>query len=539
MLACIFVVAWRFDLVTGDVEKRLWAVADQLWANTGLRPGEFSVPVLGLIFLRYAEKMYAAAEEKLGPIGSGGRRKVSKDDYLAEGVIFLPEKARFSYLQTLTDGDVIGLAINEAMKAVEEENVDLKGALPRNYIPLGNKVLLELIKLLGPVDLSGDAFGKVYEYFLGNFAIKEGQKGGVFYTPESIVKLIVEIIEPYHGRIFDPACGSGGMFAQSADFVKRHHKTAMEEISIFGTEKEQVTVNLNKMNLAVHGLSGDVRIANTYYEDPHESVFRDPKTNKVSGRFDFVMANPPFNVSGVDKERIEGDLRFPFGPPKTDNANYLWIQLFYASLTKSGRAGFVMANSAGDARGSEQVIRQKLIESGAVDVIVSVGSNFFYTVTLPCTLWFFDRGKERDAERADKVLFIDARHIYRQIDRAHRDFMPEQIEFIANIVRLYRGEAPELEQGSAELLTERGLGDGYVDVPGLCKIATREQVRAQGWSLNPGRYVGAAAREDEDIDFSERLETLAEELEVLNSAARELENQIAESLSSILEAKHG
>lgn len=526
-------------MVTGDVEKRLWAVADQLWANTGLRPGEFSVPVLGLIFLRYAEKMYAAAEEKLGPIGSGGRRKVSKDDYLAEGVIFLPEKARFSYLQTLTDGDVIGLAINEAMKAVEEENVDLKGALPRNYIPLGNKVLLELIKLLGPVDLSGDAFGKVYEYFLGNFAIKEGQKGGVFYTPESIVKLIVEIIEPYHGRIFDPACGSGGMFAQSADFVKRHHKTAMEEISIFGTEKEQVTVNLNKMNLAVHGLSGDVRIANTYYEDPHESVFRDPKTNKVSGRFDFVMANPPFNVSGVDKERIEGDLRFPFGPPKTDNANYLWIQLFYASLTKSGRAGFVMANSAGDARGSEQVIRQKLIESGAVDVIVSVGSNFFYTVTLPCTLWFFDRGKERDAERADKVLFIDARHIYRQIDRAHRDFMPEQIEFIANIVRLYRGEAPELEQGSAELLTERGLGDGYVDVPGLCKIATREQVRAQGWSLNPGRYVGAAAREDEDIDFSERLETLAEELEVLNSAARELENQIAESLSSILEAKHG
>ncbi|MDF3841396.1 class I SAM-dependent DNA methyltransferase [Pseudomonas citronellolis] len=520
-------------MVTGDVEKRLWAVADQLWANTGLRPGEFSVPVLGLIFLRYAEKMYAAAEEKLGPIGSGGRRKVSKDDYLAEGVIFLPEKARFSYLQTLTEGDVIGLAINEAMKAVEEENVDLKGALPRNYVQLGNKVLLELIKLLGPVDLSGDAFGKVYEYFLGNFALKEGQKGGVFYTPESIVKLIVEIIEPFHGRIFDPACGSGGMFAQSADFVKRHHKTAMEEISIFGTEKEQVTVNLNKMNLAVHGLSGDVRIANTYYEDPHEAVTRD------GGRFDFVMANPPFNVSGVDKERLEGDLRFPFGVPKTDNANYLWIQLFYASLNRNGRAGFVMANSAGDARGSEQVIRQKLIESGAVDVIVSVGPNFFYTVTLPCTLWFFDRAKERDAERADKVLFIDARHIYRQIDRAHRDFKPEQIEFLANIVRLYRGEAPELEQGSAELLAERGLSDGYVDVPGLCKVVTREQVEAQGWSLNPGRYVGAAAREDEDIDFSERLETLAEELEVLNSSARELESQIAESLASILGAEHG
>ena len=521
-------------MVTGDVEKRLWAVADQLWANTGLRPGEFSVPVLGLIFLRYAEKIYAAAEEKLGPIGSGGRRKVSKDDYLAEGVIFLPENARFSYLQTLTEGDVIGLAINEAMKAVEEENVDLKGALPRNYVQLGNKVLLELIKLLGPVDLSGDAFGKVYEYFLGNFAIKEGQKGGVFYTPESIVKLIVEIIEPYHGRIFDPACGSGGMFAQSADFVKRHHKTAMEEISIFGTEKEQVTVNLNKMNLAVHGLSGDVRIANTYYEDPHESVFRDPKTKKVSGRFDFVMANPPFNVSGVDKERIVGDLRFPFGPPKTDNANYLWIQLFYASLTESGRAGFVMANSAGDARSSEQVIRQKLIETGAVDVIVSVGSNFFYTVTLPCTLWFFDRAKERNADRADKVLFIDARHIYRQIDRAHRDFMPEQIEFIANIVRLYRGEAPELDQGSSGLVAEKGLSDGYVDVPGLCKVASRELIESQGWSLNPGRYVGAAAMDVEDVDFTERLEELAEEFEVLTAEARELEAVISQRLVQLL-----
>lgn len=517
-------------MVSGDVEKRLWAVADQLWANTGLRPAEFSAPVLGLIFLRYADKIYAAAETKLGPVGSGGRRKVKKEDYLAEGVIFLPEIARFSYLQTLTEGDVIGLAINDAMKAIEAENTDLKGALPHNYIPLGNNVLLELIKLLGPVDLSGDAFGKVYEYFLANFAMKEGQKGGVFYTPESIVKLIVEVLEPYHGRIFDPACGSGGMFAHSADFVRRHHKTAMDEISIFGTEKEQVTVNLNKMNLAVHGLSGDVRVANTYYEDPHESV------TEKGGRFDYVMANPPFNVSGVDKERLEGDLRFPFGPPKTDNANYLWIQLFYSSLQKNGRAGFVMANSAGDARGSEQVIRQKLIETGAVDVIVSVGSNFFYTVTLPCTLWFFDRAKERDVDRAAKVLFIDARHTYRQIDRAHRDFKPEQIEFLANIVRLYRGEAPELEQGGGELLAEQGLSNGYVDVPGLCKIASREEIEAQGWSLNPGRYVGAAARKVEDVDFTERLEELAEELEVLNAEAQELEELVGQNVLQVLEA---
>jgi type I restriction enzyme M protein len=304
----------------------------------------------------------------------------------------------------------------------------------------------------------------------------------------------------------------------------------MDEISIFGTEKDQTTVNLNKMNLAVHGLSGDVRVSNTYYEDPHGSVHKNGE-----GFFDFVMANPPFNVSGVDKERLEGDPRFPLGIPRTDNANYLWMQLFYASLKPTGRAGFVMANSAGDARGSEQAIRQKLIESGGVDVIVSVGPNFFYTVTLPCTLWFFDRAKS-ETERGDKVLFIDARHIYRQIDRAHRDWLPEEIEFLANIVRLYRGEAVELDQGSEPLLAEKGIVDGYVNVPGLCKVATREEIEAQGWSLNPGRYVGAAAREAEDVNFTERLEELAEELEVLNGEAREFEQAISLNLNSVLEA---
>ncbi|WP_081816516.1 class I SAM-dependent DNA methyltransferase [Fodinicurvata fenggangensis] len=515
-------------MVQGDEAKRLWAAADQLWANTGLKPAEFSTPVLGLIFLRYAEKKYAQAEAKLGPVGSGGRRKISKADYEAEGVIFLPPEARFSYLMELTEGDNIGKAINDAMKAIEEENTDLQGALPRNYTQIGNSTLVELLKILGPIDLSGDAFGKVYEYFLDNFALKEGQKGGVFYTPESIVKLIVEIIEPYHGRIYDPACGSGGMFVHSANFVERHQQKAMDEISIFGAEKDQTTVNLNKMNLAVHSLSGDIRVANTYYEDPHSSV------DKLGGRFDFVMANPPFNMSGVDKERLEGDPRFPFGLPKPDSANYLWIQLFYSTLNETGRAGFVMANSAGDARGSELAIRQKLIETGAVDVIVSVSSNFFYTVTLPCTLWFLDKGKAK-GERADKVLFLDARNVYRQLDRAHRDFRPEQIEFLANIVRLYRGEEPELLQGSYDLLADNGLSEGYVDVPGLCKVAIREEIEIQGWSLNPGRYVGAAARKNDDVDFAERLGELSEELEVLNTEARELEDQIAENVVSVLE----
>lgn len=512
-----------------DVAKRLWAAADQLWANTGLKPAEFSAPVLGLIFLRYADEKYAEAEVKVGPVGSGKRRKVSKADYEAEGVIFLRPEARFSHLLSLTEGDNIGKALNDAMKAVEDENADLKGALPRAYTQIDNWVLVELLKLLAPVELSGDAFGKVYEYFLGNFALKEGQKGGVFYTPESIVKLIVEIIEPYHGRIFDPACGSGGMFVHSANFVERHNKLAIEELSIFGTEKDQTTVNLNKMNLAIHGLSGDIRIANTYYEDPHEAV------DKLGGRFDFVMANPPFNVSGVDKERLEGDVRFPLGMPSTNNANYLWIQLFHSALNDQGRAGFVMANSAGDARASEQLIRQRLIESGDVDVIVSIGPNMFYTVTMPCTLWFLDKGT-RGTEREDTVLFLDARSLYRQIDRAHRDFSPEQLELLANIVRLYRGEEVENQSGSAELLAERGLSEGYEDVPGLCKSATRSEIEAEGWSLNPGRYVGASARGVEDVDFVERFEELNEKLVQLNAEATALEQQIAGNVVLVLEA---
>lgn len=518
-------------MVSADVEKRLWAAADQLWANTGLKPAQFSTPVLGLIFLRYAEKRFAEVEQRVGPVGSGNRRKVSKADYDAEGVIFLRPEARFSHLQQLTESDDIGKAINEAMANIEEDNPDLAGALPRTYTDLGNAVLVELLRLLAPIDLTGDAFGKVYEYFLGNFAMREGQKGGVFYTPESIVKLIVEIIEPFHGRILDPACGSGGMFVQSAAFVERHGQNATNEISVYGVEKDRVTVNLNKMNLAVHGLSGDVREANTYSDDIKQLF---PRVFSEGGGFDFVMANPPFNVSGVRKDDLEGDWRFPYGIPKPDNANYLWMQLFHSALNGRGRAGFVMANSAGDARGSEQLIRQRMIEDRSVDVIVSIGSNFFYTVTLPCTLWFFDKGKRR-TDRSDTVLFLDARAIYRQIDRAHRDFLPEQIEFLANIVRLYRGEDVETVAGSDALLAQNGLGAGYVDVPGLCKVATRAEIEVQGWSLNPGRYVGATARGGEDVDFIERFEALNEELVQLSIEAGALEEQIAENAALVLE----
>ena len=377
--------------------------------------------------------------------------------------------------------------------------------------------------LNGLGEVEGDAFGKIYEYFLGKFALAEGQKGGVFYTPTSIVKLIVEIIEPFHGKIFDPACGSGGMFVQSAQFVTRHQKRAAEELTVFGTEKANDTVKLAKMNLAVHGLSGDIRESNTYYEDPHKAL----------GKFDFVMANPPFNVSGVDKERVKDDPRFPFGIPTTDNANYLWIQHFYTALNERGRAGFVMANSAGDARGTELEIRKKLIQTGGVDVIVSVGSNFFYTVTLPCTLWFFDKAKAK-GERKDEVLFIDARATYRQVSRAIRDFLPEQIEFLANIVRLWRGEAVETEAGSQEMLRQQFPEGGYRDIAGVCKAATLAEIEAQGWSLNPGRYVGVAESAAEDFDFSERLEALAEEFELLTAESSALEETIARNVSSFL-----
>jgi type I restriction enzyme M protein len=279
------------------------------------------------------------------------------------------------------------------------------------------------------------------------------------------------------------------------------------------------------MNLAVHGLSGDIRQGNSYYEHLHAGV----------GKFDFVMANPPFNVDRVDKDRIKDDrARFPFGMPRVDNANYLWIQLFYSALGDRGRAGFVMANSASDARASELEIRKQLIAARAVDVMIAVGSNFFYTVTLPCTLWFLDRGK-RQTPRGDRVLFIDARHTYRQIDRAHRDFTPEQIEFLANIVRLYRGEEPETANGSGPLLKRTFPKGKYDDVAGLCKAATLAEIEGQGWSLNPGRYVGVAERAADGFDFAERLEEMNEELERLNAEARELEERIAENVVTLLE----
>jgi type I restriction enzyme M protein len=314
------------------------------------------------------------------------------------------------------------------------------------------------------------------------------------------------------------------MFVQSARFVENHKKEPNTEIAIYGQEKVADTIRLCKMNLAVHGLSGDIREGNTYYEDLHDSL----------GKFDFVMANPPFNVSGVDKEKIKDDPRFALGVPSTDIANYIWIQAFYSSLNKNGRAGFVMANSAADARGTELEIRRKLIEAGAVDVMISIGPNFFYTVTLSCTLWFLDKNKPR--ERRERVLFIDARDIYRQIDRAHRDFAPDQIEFLANIVRLFRGQKIETGMGSEKLFRQYFDADfaKFAEILGLCKVATIKDIQDQGWSLNPGRYVGARTDRDDEGDFQERVRALNKELKSLNLSAKQLEERIQNNVTELL-----
>jgi type I restriction enzyme M protein len=513
-----------------DLSRRLFQTANQLWTNSNLRPDQYAQPVLALIALRQMEAKFDVVHAELAP-NFTGRLKPTPADYQARGAIYLPEDARFSGLMKLPETSNLAEALDTAMKGIADNNPDLAGVLPQGYAALPDAVLRELLRLLAPLKIEGDAYGLIFEFFMGQFASAYMQKGGEYFTPASIVKLIVEVIEPYRGTIFDPACGSGGMFAHSADFVARHHKSPSRELSIYGIEKMADTQRLCRLNLAVHGLSGDILEANSYYDDPHNLV----------GRFDFVMANPPFNQSEVDRARLVNeagkvDARFSLGIPSINNANYLWIGLFYAALNATGRAGFVMANSASDAGGSERAMRQKLVETGGVDCIIATSPNMFFTVTVPVTLWFLDKGKAK-GPRADEVLFIDARHVFEQSTRAHRIFSQTQVEFLGNIVRLWRGEALENVADSAERMSATFGPGGYNDVPGLCKVATRAEIAAHDWSLNPGRYVGVAPGEQQDdADFRLRLEALQEDLETLTVEATRLHAVIAQNAAALLSA---
>ncbi|VBB41428.1 DNA methyltransferase [uncultured Desulfatiglans sp.] len=423
------------------IEKRLWSAADTLRANSNYASNEYFLPVMGLVFLRHAYSRFLGVKDVIEanlPTRGGKTRPLTKEDFSQKSAIFLQPKAQFDTLVALPDSTDRTKAIIDAMESIEADYENLRGVLPKSeYQELDNAVLGQLLRTLNPEELkrvSGDVFGRIYEYFLTQFADQKAHDGGEFFTPVSLVSLIANVIEPAGGTVLDPACGSGGMFVQSARVVERRHENPTEKLTFYGLEKNATTIRLAKMNLAVHGLEGDIQKSITYYEDPHELL----------RKADFVMANPPFNVDEIDADKVKSDPRLPFGLPgvnkkgKVSNGNYVWISYFYSYLNEQGRAGFVMSSQASSAGRDEAKVRQKLVETGDVDVMVAIRSNFFYTRTVPCELWFLNRAKP-EAYR-DKVLMIDARNIYRKVTRKIFDFSPEQEQNLLAIVWLYRGE---------------------------------------------------------------------------------------------------
>jgi type I restriction enzyme M protein len=424
------------------LETDLWAAADNLRANSKLTSSDYFMPVLGVIFLRHAANRFDAAHRQIEVDQASGKmpkRKVLPADYIARRSLYLPEKARYDWImqQAAVSGADLPRLVTEAMTAIEAEFEPLFGVLPKDYGIFETKVLEDLMRLFNSEQIkqaTGDVFGRIYEYFLAKFSIQKAHDNGEFFTPSSIVQTIVNVIEPDHGTVFDPACGSGGMFVQSSHFIEHEGGDTAKKVVFYGQEKNRDTIRIAKMNLAVHGLEGKIAEAITYYQDEHNLV----------GKCDFVMANPPFNVDLVDAERIKGDPRLPFGLPgvnkqkKVGNGNYLWISYFWSYLSAKGRAGFVMSSQASSAGHGEKDVRQKIVETGDVDVMISIRSNFFYTRTVPCELWHFDRAKP--PERKDKVLMLDARNVYRKVTRKIYDFSPEQMQNLAAIVWLYRGQ---------------------------------------------------------------------------------------------------
>ena len=661
------------------LETDLWESADLLRAGSKLTSNQYCMPVLGLLFLRYAYSRFKLVEAEIlasRPTRNGRVMPIEAGDFKAKSALFLPREAQYPYLVELPAGiaaanlhdseghplNTLGEVVNNAMSLVEAQSEQLRGVLPKDYTMFSDELLAELLRIFNNNaldDVGGDVFGRIYEYFLNKFAKNIASDDGVFFTPKSLVKMIVNVLEPRSGTLLDPACGSGGMFVQTGDFVNNAGMNANSTMTFYGQEKVEYNAKLCLMNMAVHGLSGVIKsgdAANTFYHDAHN----------LAGECDYVMANPPFNVDKVKAETAENAGRLPFGLPAVNkqkevgNGNYLWISYFYAYLNEKGRAGFVMASSSTDSQGKDKDIREKLIRTGHVDVMVSVGNNFFYTKSLPCSLWFFNRGKAEAL--LDKVLFIDARNYYTVVDRTLNEWSPWQLKNLNAIVWLYRGETykylqlceeykndiqhtlwdtldssysalskyltvadlnavenaladltqkiqqsdtlldlcqvlPELEkfketvrqrvnntlnnvegmsaQDFEKWLQERngeklrarifkkivsagqdalcdeidamatvlkeakwlidkfGVDGVYADIPGLCKIATLEEIEEKNWSLTPGAYVGVAAAEDDGVDFAERMREIHAELLTLQAESNALMEKISTNFKEL------
>ncbi len=518
------------------LEKELWDAADGLRANSKLTAAEYKDPLLGLVLLRFAQNRYEDAKiqiEKELPINprTGKKRPATKKDYTGAGAILLPEKAKYDYLASLPEKEDIADAINTAMKLIEAEYKDLEGILPKSYHDFDEKLLRDLVRVFNKDAIKkakGDVFGRIYEFFLMKFSMQGAgaQEGGEFFTPPSLVNLIVQFIQPNHGIIHDPACGSGGMFVQTAHFIEDHvrkdgqKQSVNEAITVYGTELKSNNTKLAKMNLAIHGIEGKIIESNSFYTNPHQ----------LMDQCDFVMANPPFNVTGIDAKNkfLAEDERLPFGAPLTgkgsiSNGNYLWIQYFYSYLNAKGRAGFVMASSATDAGNAEKRIRQQLIETGAVECIVAIANNFFYTRSLPCHVWFLNKGKK--AKNKDKILMIDARNTYRKVTTTINDFTPEQLEGLTALINAFRGNKSGVKAHNA-WFKEHFPDGSYQDVEGLCKIVDIAEVIEQDYSLTPGRYVGVKIDMDMDFDYQGRMTEIHSELAKLHQEANILMKKI-------------
>ena len=574
------------------LEADLWESADLLRAGSKLTSSQYCMPVLALLFLRYAYSRFKMVEAELlknRPSRGGHVMPVEPSDFAAKSALYLPREAQFDYLVNLSDDQPLGEAVNHAMTLVEEQSEQLTGILPKSYTMFSDELLRELLRIFNNKtldEIGGDVIGRIYEYFLSKFAKAVASDDGVFFTPKSLVKMLVNVLEPKQGVMLDPACGSGGMFVQTGDFVNAGGMNANTQMTFYGQEKVEYNAQLCLMNMAVHGLNGRIISgdeANSFYHDAHN----------LAGKCDYVMANPPFNVDKVKSESASAAGRLPFGLPGVNaktkeigNANYLWISYFYAYLNDHGRAGFVMASSATDSANKDRDIREKLVLTGDVDVMVSVGNNFFYTLSLPCSLWFFDKAKR--LENKNRVLFIDARNYYTVVDRTLNEWSEWQLKNLQAIVHLYRGETEKYRQLVAEyndaldgrtlqqceeelvaikqaakdavanavrkekkqvereqderiaeaeamletarqrewLTSKFGLDGEYQDVLGLCKIATLSEIEEKNYSLTPGAYVGVAEVEDDGVDFHERMNEIHAELATLNAEANVLMSEI-------------